>query len=110
MFSHPDYLEYFIFVEVFEAGTADHFLVVLFCEEKACVFEALAVECVGELEDVADVFHTDQLSKYLLALLLEGVYSESVGQLEINDTLHYLQRAGRISGEARCGFGQSRCV
>ena len=54
---------------------------VLFCEEKACLLESLAVESVGVFEDLTHTLHAYMLSKDLFALLLEGVHIEAVGEL-----------------------------
>ena len=74
---------------------------VLFREEKACLFESLAVECVGVFEDLAHAFHADVLRKDLLALLLEGVHVEAIGKLITSSIINqrvelgYLQRGVR---------------
>lgn len=60
-----------IFVQVLEAHACDNVVVVLFSEEKAGLFQPFAVESVCILEDLADTFYVDMLSKYLFALFLE---------------------------------------
>lgn len=54
---------------------------VLFREEEAGLFEALAIERVCVLEDLAHAFHADVLRKDLFALLLEGRHIEAIGEL-----------------------------
>ena len=60
-----------ILVQVLESHACDDVVVILFGEEKARLFQPFAVESVCILEDLANAFNVDMLSKYLLALLLE---------------------------------------
>ena len=55
---------------------------VLFGEEEAGLLEALAVEGVGVLEDLAHALNGDVLGEDLLAPLLEGRHVEAVGERE----------------------------
>ena len=76
---------------------------VLFREEKACLFEPLAVECVGVFEDLAHAFHADVLRKDLLAFLLEGVHIEAVGKLITRSKVNHRVESGYLQrGVRRC--------
>ncbi len=94
LLAHSYNLEYLIFVQVLEAGARYDILVVFFGEQKACVLEPLAVECISVLEDIAHVLNRYTLRKYMLALPLNRLHTESVRQLyNINDyRIYYTYR------------------
>ena len=80
--SEPDDLNDLLLVEVFEAGRGYDVVVVLFSEEEAGLLEALAVEGVGVLEDLAHALNGDVLGEDLLAPLLERGHVEAVSERE----------------------------
>jgi len=55
---------------------------VFLCEEQAGLLQALTVERVGILEDLADTLNGDVLRQYLLAALLKGRNIEPIRKLQ----------------------------
>ena len=79
--AESDDLNDLLLVEVLETTGCDHIVMVLLREEEACLAEALAVESVRILEDLADALHSDVLSQNLLTALLDRWHVEAVSKL-----------------------------
>ena len=77
----PDDLNDLLLVQVFEPCRWNHIVMVLLCEEQACLLQALAVESVRILEDLAHALNADVLGQYLFTSLLKWWHIESVRKL-----------------------------
>ena len=80
--AEADDLNDFLLVKIFEARRRDDIVVILLREEQASLLQALTVEGVRVLEDLAHRLNRDVLSQDHLATLLERGYVESVSELK----------------------------